>query len=267
MVVAGNDAQTGPTAKEHAPDGVTVHVAVQPEPRGSGDAVLCAGPPLAGRKVVVLAVDALLRGDLRSQVDAFVASDVAAWLTLHPTDRPREMGIAILEGDRVVDLEEKPQEPRSDLALCGVWMLTPAVIERLRDRPFINAKGEVDLSATIAEMLKDGATIGGRRFDGRWLDVGAIGSLLATQGELLAEERWHEGRKVVAEQTEIKDPVLIGRAAVIAGSVLGPNVVIGDGAIVRNSNLRDALVVAGARLDDFRGDHVIVAANGEIGRA
>jgi glucose-1-phosphate thymidylyltransferase len=265
VVVAGNDHLTGPSAVEHAPEGMRVALATQPDPRGSGDAVLCAGPELDGRRVVVLAVDALLRGDLRSQVDAFAASDVDAWLVLHPTDRPRDMGIALVEGDRVIDLEEKPEHPRSNLALCGVWMLTPTVVERLDRSPFINKKGEVDLSATIAEMQREGSPIGGRRFDGRWLDVGALGALLGTQETLLAEAARGEHRGL--QRTEIREPVLIGDSVDVTDCVLGPNVVIGDHAVLRNTALSNALVAPGARLDGFTGDCVVVTPSGDVGHA
>lgn len=267
VVVGGADARTGPTALAEAPAGVRVSVAVQPEPRGSGDAVISAGEALAGRRVVVLAVDALLRGPLRPHVEAFMRGDVDAWLVLHPTDRPHEMGIAILEGDRVVDLEEKPARPRSNLALCGVWMLAPVAIERVRTRPFINTKGESDLSATLAEMLKEGHAIGGREFDGEWLDVGALGALLATQATLLAEADGQERTDLIIERSDIHEPVLLGRGVLLEDSTLGPNVVVGDGCVLRHVRLRDALVAPGAALEGMDATGVVVTSDGDVGEA
>lgn len=267
VVVAGSDSRTGPVAIAAAPRGVRVSVAVQPEPRGSGDAVTSAGVALDGRHVVVLAVDTLLRGSIRPQVAAFLASDVDAWLVLHHTDRPTEMGIALLEGDRVVDLEEKPARPRSTLALCGVWMLAPAAVERLRANPVINIGGEADLTRTVAAMLADGHRIGGRELDGYWLDVGTIPSLLTTQAILLDEADHQEKTDLIIERSDIEEPVLIGQATLIEDATLGPNVVIGAGCVLRHVRLRDALVAPGATLEHVDEAHVVVTAAGEVGRA
>ena len=61
-----------------------------------------------------------------------MASRYDAWFVLHETDRPREMGIVVLDGDRVTHLEEKPAEPRSNLALVGIWMVAPEVVAEMR---------------------------------------------------------------------------------------------------------------------------------------
>src|SRR5690606_13104079 len=220
------------------PPGMRVTTAVQPEPKGSGDAAIRPGAALDGRRVVVLAVDALLRGSLRPPVEAFMAADVAGWLALHETDRPQSMGIAQVEDDRVVDLEEKPEHPKSNLALVGVWMLAPEAVERVRTNPVINAKGESDLSATLAKMLEEGHALGGRRFDGAWLDVGALGALLDTQAVLLDEHGGETGTET--EDSVIEPPVLVSPEARVEGSTLGPNVVVGPGAVLKDVMLRDA---------------------------
>ena len=185
VVVGPTDERTGPAAIEAAPPGVTVTVAVQREPKGSGDALTSVGDALDGRHVAVAAVDAILRGDLRPHVDAFMASGYDAWLVLHETDRPREMGIVVIEGDRVTHLEEKPAEPRSNLALVGIWMVAPDVVAEMRREPLVSPRGEVELSGTLAVMHEHGRPIGGSVFAGDWLDAGTLASLLVAQGVLL----------------------------------------------------------------------------------
>lgn len=256
VVLGGGDEQTGPLALQHAPDGVTVTLAVQPEPLGSGDALTAAGEALDGRRVVAAAVDTVLRGELRPQVEAFMRADVASWLVLHESDRPREMGIAELEGERIVHFEEKPERPRSNLANVGVWMLAPEAVERLRGDPYVNARGEVDLSGTLAAMLREGRPMGGMRFDGDWLDTGDVAGLLDAQRALLRDR---DGGSV-----------LIAEGATVEHCELGPDVVIGRGAKLRGVTLSDALVSPGAHLDGagldgpLRG--VTVAPSGAIGR-
>ncbi|MSQ42571.1 MAG: hypothetical protein EXR65_06030, partial [Dehalococcoidia bacterium] len=217
---------------------------------GSGDALTSVGEALEGRHVVVAAVDTILRGALRPHVDAFLASGAAAWFVLHETDRPREMGIAVLEGDRVVDLEEKPAAPRSHLALVGIWMLAPEVVSEMRRAPLRSPRGEVELSGTLSVMHRQGRRMGGSVFAGEWLDAGTLAALIAAQGALLGDR-----------------DALVAPDAVVEDCRLGPNVVVGAGAVLRRVTLRHALVAPGAHLEDVEAAHVVVTGRGQVSPA
>ena len=196
VVTGPEDDQTRRYVANHAPPDVHVSIAVQLEPRGPGDAVAAVGDALDGRTVVVLAVDTVLTGIDPQLLDGFEASGAAAGLLLQAVADPRAFGVAVLDGDRVVDLEEKPERPRSDLALVGLWALAPAAVERVRTDPFINAKGESDLTATVAAMLAEGSDVRGWLLDGEWLDGGTLEGLLHAQSRLLARvEGRHRHRR------------------------------------------------------------------------
>ena len=250
VVVGGQDDRTGPAALDAAPAGMTVHIAVQAKPRGSGDALLSAGSLLDGRYVVVAAVDTVLRGDedapgsLSKQVQSFLASGVDAWYVLHETDRPREMGIVVLDGERVLHLEEKPAEPRSNLALVGIWMVSPRAVERLRANSTLSVRGEIELSGTLSVMHAEGYPMGGAEFHGDWMDTGTLASLLATQRALLTV------------------PALVAPDATVEDCTLGLNVVVGAGAQLRGCTLRDVLVVPGAHLDGVVATNEVITADG-----
>ena len=279
VVVGGSDEQTGPCALEHTPPRTTVSLAVQLAPNGPGDAVASVGDALNARPVVVLAVDTVLRGaDLRDHLDAFIASGAAAWLPLAFTDRPKEMGIAEIDGDRIVTLEEKPQEPRSNLACIGLWLLAPEAVERVRRNSTINSKGESDLTGTIATMLNEGAHIGGRSFAGQWLDCGSLVGLLQAQSALLedvppmtfaasgsaAHGEVRTESLVHVAGSELRGPVLLGEDVEIEDCVLGPEVVIGAGARLRGVRLEHALVAPGAQIEGGEHAAVVVTTKGAI---
>jgi glucose-1-phosphate thymidylyltransferase len=282
VVVGGSDSRTGPAALEHAPAGTTVTIGEQPAPNGPGDAVACVGDLLDDRAVVVLAVDTVLTGvDVRSQFEAFRGSDAVAWLPLARTDRPREMGIALLDGDRIVELEEKPQEPKSDLACVGLWMLSPEAVRRIRTNPLINGKGESDLTGTIAAMLVEGSHVGGREFAGQWLDGGSLSGLLKAQSALLrdlppvafaapggrSEQRVMSESSVQVVDSDLHGPVMLGKDARIENCFLGPDVVVGEGAHLRGMRLRRALVIPGASAEGGEYQDVVITAKGEVASA
>ena len=267
VVTGPDDDKTRDYSTGHAPAGMQVSVAVQHAPRGPGDAVASVGDALAGRSVVVLAVDTVLTGADPGLLDGFEASDAVAGLLLRSVEDPRAFGVAVLDGDRVVDLEEKPEHPRSDLALVGLWALAPAAVERVRTNPFINARGESDLTATVATMLDEGGEVRGWILDGEWLDGGTLEGLLHAQARFLA--RRGDGAAVeVADDAAVtasalRGPALVGAGARIAASDLEA-VVVGDGATLEGVTLRRALVAAGATLRGGEYTDVVVTPAGEV---
>ena len=271
VVVGGDDEKTGPAVMAASSPGLRIDVASQSEPRGSGDALLSVGAALDNRRVVVIAVDTLLDGGtLVPHVAAFGAGDEVARVILHTTNRPHDMGIVelSLDGERITHFEEKPAEPRSNLALVGVWMLTPVVVDRLRSAPYVNSNGEVDLSGTLAEMVSEGAYLSGSIWEGGWFDGGSLTGLLHAQERLL-ELHGSAAPPVSARlvETKLGDRVLLGEDVLVERSQLGPDVVIGDGATIRDACLVRALVAPGARLDGGFYEDVVVTPAGKVAAA
>ena len=253
IVVMPGDDRTEAAARESAPEGMTINVAVQPVPNGPGDALAqVPHKTLRGRHVAVIAADALLHGgDLKGQFDSWVAEPVDAWLPLAPTDVPKSMGIAQLDGDRIVEFIEKPEHPKGNLASPAWWLLGPAAVDRILDNPVTNQKGELEISGTLTAMIEEGRAIGGRRFDGEWLDTGTLEALLTTQTRLLED---------------CESSVLVAPDAVLEDCELGPNVVVGAGCRLKNVTLSNALVASGASLEDVEDSGIVVTPSGAIGR-
>jgi glucose-1-phosphate thymidylyltransferase len=275
VVIGPHDSTTPARAREHAHGPLSIHV--QPEPNGPGDAVASVGSLLDDRAVVVISVDSVLRGIDARPLEAFTSSTAAASLILAPVEDARSFGVAILDGDRIVDLEEKPAAPRSNLAVVGVWMLAPGAVERVRTRPFINARGESDLTATVAELVREGSEVLGWPFDGEWLDTGTLEGLLHAQGRLLLDLRpappaardsdldgaVAAGRGCVVTHSRLRGPVLLGCDVRLDGCDIDESVV-GDGAILRGVRLRRSLVLGGAHVDGGDYEDVVITAAGEI---
>ncbi len=267
VVVSPGDHATLERARAIAAPGVVVHEAIQDEPRGIGDAAISPGELLDERDVVVLAADTLLIDDGARYLQAFADSGSVAGLVLARVDDPRAFGVAVLEGDHVVDLEEKPANPRSDLALVGLWLLGPETVERLRTNPVINAKGESDLTATIGVLVTEGHTVLGWQTDGRWLDAGTVDGLLETHASLLASNEagaTSTAASARVSRSQLRGPVLIGEDCVVEDSEIWTSVV-GAGAYVRGVRLERCVVLPGARLEGGSYCDVVITAAGEVG--
>lgn len=165
-----------------------ISVVLQPEPRGLGDAVLCAAAEVGDEPFLCMLPDDLSLADhpiLAQLVDAFrqTRSPVVA-LARKPGEISR-YGCAEVAGSRgrlhrITGLVEKPrpEEAKSDLAVMGRYVLPAAIFDALRSTE-PGALGEIQLTDGIAALLDHGEVFG-LEFEGELLDVGTPKGWLAT---------------------------------------------------------------------------------------
>ncbi|TPW01295.1 MAG: glucose-1-phosphate thymidylyltransferase, partial [bacterium] len=102
--------------------GVQVTYIHQQDPLGLAHAVLISEPFLAGDSFVMFLGDNLIKDGITGLVEEFRREKPNSQILLAEVRNPQEFGVAELAGDKIVRLEEKPREPRSNLALVGVYM-------------------------------------------------------------------------------------------------------------------------------------------------
>ena len=232
---------------------ITLSVVIQAEPNGPAGAVAqVPDETIRGKYVIVIASDSILfGGDLSLDIKYWEESGAEAWLPLSYTDRPNDMGIAELDGQRVVSFVEKPRLPQSNLACVAWWMLSPDAVDRILDEPVTNTKGELEISGTLSVMIQEGKHIGGREFDGQWFDTGSLRSLLFAQSEMLNH---YENKNLISPDAQI------------SGCQIGNNVVIGENCVLNGAVLENVLVSPGAKINNVRYDGAVITPSGKIGR-
>jgi len=217
--------------------GLQVTYLRQEAPLGLAHALLISRDYLGDDDFVMYLGDNFIVGGIKEIVDQFAAerrtSDVAARIMLTRVSDPRAFGVAELdEQGRVVRLEEKPSEPKSDLALVGVYLFSPAVhpfVERLKP----SRRGELEITEAIQGMLDAGLPVHSTVISGYWKDTGNVTDMLEVNRLVLESLE-------PARHGEVTDSELIGRVRVEAGAavhgcrIVGP-VVIGSGSVLRDS--------------------------------
>jgi glucose-1-phosphate thymidylyltransferase len=167
-----------------------IHYAVQPEPSGFGDAVLCSEPHVGGRPFLLQAADGVLlepaRGALPSAMGRLLVSEGldAVLLGRHVAD-PRRYGVlegvpaARWEGWRRLELtrmEEKPDRPRSHWAATAVYAFAPTLFDALRAvRRRAGGASELELTWGIQELVARGGRVAALLLDrpNAWRSVGS----------------------------------------------------------------------------------------------
>ena len=205
--------------------------------------------------VLILSGDHIYKMDYEVMLDYHKANhaDVTIACMPVPIEEASRFGVMITDGNgRITEFEEKPEHPRSNLASMGIyifsWKALKESLTALKDQP------SCDFGKHILPYCRDnGKRLFAYEFNGYWKDVGTLGSYWEANMELidiipefnLYEEFWRIYTKgdVIPPQYISEDAVvdkcIIGEGTEVYGevhnSVIGPNVVIGKGSVIRDS--------------------------------
>jgi glucose-1-phosphate thymidylyltransferase len=128
--------------------------------------------------VCVILGDNVYEKSVRKSAEAFIQRGHGARIHLKRVENPQRFGVPVMEGDRIVKIEEKPKAPKSDYAVTGLYMYDNAVFEIIKSlKP--SGRGELEITDVNNAYIERGdmtfSTV-----DGWWSDAGTFDSLLRT---------------------------------------------------------------------------------------
>ncbi|MFC8224351.1 glucose-1-phosphate thymidylyltransferase [Streptomyces sp. NPDC057287] len=263
---------TAPEIREAVGDGSALGIDVtyipQDEPRGLAHAVLIARDFLGDDDFVMYLGDNFIVGGIAGLVEEFRQDRPEAQILLTKVPNPTAFGVAELDAEgRVASLEEKPKEPKSDLALVGVYLFTPAVHEAVRSiEP--SWRGELEITHAIQWLIDQRRDVRSTTISGYWKDTGNVTDMLevnrsvletlkpSTEGtvdessEIIGRVRIEAGARVTSSR--IVGPVIIGADAVISDSYVGPFTSVSEGCRIEDSEIEYSIVLRGASISGVR---------------
>ncbi len=262
--------------------GVSITYVEQDEPLGLAHAVLTAEPFLGDSSFVMYLGDNLLQGGIGDLVGAFREDEPDALILLTPVPDPEHYGVAELEDGRVVALAEKPPEPKTNLALVGVYMFTPAIHEAARAiAP--SGRGELEITDAIQHLVDTGRRVEPHIVQGWWKDTGRLEDMLEanrlildtivprSDGELINTSV--EGRVVIEagarlERATVRGPAIIGAGAQLLDCYIGPYTAIGENCVVERAEVEHSILLSGSTVRglDGRMEASLLGRNVTIGR-
>jgi glucose-1-phosphate adenylyltransferase len=252
--------------------------------RGTADAVLRNMRVLENNPadtVLILAGDHIYKMDYQPFVSAHRRhrADVTIAVRRVPLAEATRMGILALdENERVTEWQEKPRQPKSDLASMGVYVFNKKTLQRWLSEELVDFGANV-----VPAMLDAGARVFGYRFNGYWQDVGTIQSFWEANMALLDDDPaldLYDKEWVIHTRSEERAPAKIGPTAqvhrslishgceiagTVVNSVLSPGVRVDVGAVVRESIVMfDSVIRSGAVVDRAILDKEVVIGPGAI---
>jgi len=249
--------------------GIKVTYIRQQAPLGLAHAVLVARDFLGDDDFVMYLGDNFIVGGITALVEEFTAERPAARIMLARVSDPRSFGVAELDPatGRVKSLEEKPREPKSDLALVGVYLFTPAIHEAVASlQP--SWRGELEITEAIQWLLNHGRTVKSTTITGYWKDTGNVADMLEVNRLVLESlEPRIDGTvddaceiigRVVVEAgatvtgSRIVGPAVIGAGSTVTGSYVGPFTAIDADCSVADSEIEYSIVLSNASISGVR---------------
>jgi len=268
-VVVGD---TAAEIKEAVGDGSSFGLSVtyihQDRPLGLGHAVLISSEFLGDDDFVMYLGDNFIVGGISGLVDEFRQRRPDAQILLTRVPNPTSFGVAVLdENGGVVGLEEKPAVPKSDLALVGVYLFTPAIHEAVR-KIAPSGRGELEITDAIQWLIDERLEVRSTTITGYWKDTGNVADMLEVNravlegtepvidgtvdesSEIIGRVRIESGATV--RHSRIVGPVIIGRDCVISDSYTGPFTSVADRCRIERSEIEFSIVLRNASITGVR---------------
>jgi len=176
MVTGGNSAGDFLKLLGNGSDfGISLYFTYQVGEGGIADALSLADRFVGDEKVCVVLGDNIIERNIKKAVADFERQPRGAKILLKETDDPERFGVAELDGDRVIGIEEKPKNPKSNLAVTGIYLYDSHVFEFVKNlEP--SARGELEIT-DVNNMYIEKGEMTFDTLEGWWTDAGTIGSL------------------------------------------------------------------------------------------
>ena len=234
--------------------GVKITYIEQDEPRGIAHAVRLCKEFVNNEKFLVFLGDNIIQKSITNFVKNFKNSDFDATILLCEVDNPSRFGIADVENNKILKITEKPKEPTSNLAVTGIYLLTPKIFQIIDDlKP--SWRNEFEITDALDNLLKQNNNISFEKITDYWKDTGTPIDIINANAQVL--EHICNENNIIDKSTNIEldncviKPSIIGKNCKIGkGAKIGPNASIGNNTTISsNVSIENSIIMSNCIID------------------
>jgi glucose-1-phosphate thymidylyltransferase len=235
---------------------------VQGKPMGIAHAVNCSREFMGDDPFIVYLGDNLLKSGIREIPKKMADEKADCVISLMPVKEPQRYGIAELseDGKTVLRTVEKPKEPKSDLAVIGIYAFNSSFFE-IYPRLKPSWRNEMEITDAISMLIDAGYRIVPHRVEGWWKDTGRPDDILEANHLILdGIESSNQGRieagssvvgrvrigegTVITGRSVVRGPSIIGEGCKIGpGTYIGPYTAVGDRCQISSAEIDDSMIM------------------------
>jgi glucose-1-phosphate thymidylyltransferase len=217
----------------------------QMEPKGIADAVRVAEKFIGQGPFVLLLGDNLFAESLSTLVRVYTEDASNAALLLAPVATPSDFGIVQTKGNRIDRIEEKPAQPKGNLAVTGAYIFDAQIFAAVQSiSP--SARGEYEITDAIAWMIAQKYKISSAITYGAYFDIGTPERWLQANDWMLAQQAGENvliGNNTRLENCILKGPVIIGDHCMIRNATIGPYVAMENHCMLENCDISRSILL------------------------
>ncbi len=266
IIVGDTAAEIRETVGDGSRWGIKITYIHQAQPLGLAHAVKTAQGFLGEERFVMFLGDNVIQGGIHELVRQFASSAWNAQIVLKEVENPQSFGVAELSEGRIVRLVEKPREPKSNLALVGIYMFDANIFEAV-DNITPSWRGELEITDAIQYLVEKDYKVYPYVHKGWWIDTGKMEDMLAANSLVLDElapamdgfvdrDSQLAGKVIIEHGAEIinsviRGPAIIGEGCRIVNSYVGPFTSIYHHTTVESSEIEHSIVLENCRIVDI----------------
>ena len=253
----------------------------QDQPRGISHAISLCKNFIKNEKFLVFLGDNILIDNIKNFVEEFKKSDAEASIVLCEVENPSRFGIADIKNGEIKKIIEKPEVPPTNLAVIGVYLLTPKIFDII-DRLKPSWRNELEITDALQMLLEEKNKIIYNTVSENWKDTGTPEDIIQANEIILRDlEPYFLGEKeegvevngniMVGKNSKIKKgvklygPVIIGENCLIESGTIGPNTSIGDNTRISKCNLKNSIIMENCDIEsDSNIKNSIISKNSKI---
>lgn len=234
--------------QQHYPT-LNAHYVHQTDRQGVGQAILLTRNLVQGDDIFIVLGDTICEYDIKA-----VMAESRSMIGLRKVEDPRDFGVAEINDSGFIErLVEKPQIPKSNLALVGIYRIKESEqLFRCLENNIsqgVRSHGEYSLTDALDCMIGQGVPLKAFKVD-NWFDCGRKETLLESNA-LLLKKFAGEIPTDHFENTVFIPPVVVGAGCLIRNSVIGPNVAIGENTAIQSSVVKESIIGSYTTLQDI----------------